>query len=155
VATRTAKITKLVLLLGVSGIFLAAGIFKSLDPTSFATAIFHYRILPWSVSAALGLYLPYLEMIAAISLWHQVTHRAALWILLLLLIFFTGALVSAAMLHLDITCGCFGVASESSLVAAIIRNILLIMVIIFLTLANKCNCLKSDTSHPPPAEPEA
>jgi len=74
------------------GIFIYAGVIKALDPVQFANDIDNYKLLPWPVSVALAFYLP--------------------WLLALLILVFTLATTAAKVRGLDITCGCFGHASQ-------------------------------------------
>jgi uncharacterized membrane protein YphA (DoxX/SURF4 family) len=96
----------------VAGIFIYAGVLKVLDPVQFANDIDNYKILPWPISVALAFYLPWLEIFCGFALVVRLLYRGALSILTALVVVFTLATVAAKVRGLDITCGCFGHASQ-------------------------------------------
>jgi len=96
----------------VAGVFIYAGVLKVLDPAQFAHDIDNYRILPWTVSVALAFYLPWLEIFCGIALVFRFLYRGALSILAAMIGVFTLATFAAKVRGLDITCGCFGHASQ-------------------------------------------
>jgi putative oxidoreductase len=96
----------------VGGIFIYAGALKMLDPARFGLDIDNYKILPWAISVRLAFYLPWLEIFAGLALIFRFLYRGGLLILSVLLLIFLGATVAAKGRGLDITCGCFGHASE-------------------------------------------
>jgi len=96
----------------VGGIFIYAGAIKVLDPVQFANDIDNYKILPWSISAGLAFYLPWLEILCGLSLILRFFYRGGLSILTALIVIFIGATIAAKVRGLDITCGCFGHASQ-------------------------------------------
>ena len=96
----------------IAAIFIYAGVLKAFDPVQFASDIDNYKILPWTVSVALAFYLPWLEIFCALGLVFQFLYRGALSILIALIVVFTLATIAAKVRGLDITCGCFGHASQ-------------------------------------------
>ena len=96
----------------VAGIFIYAGALKAIDPVQFANDIDNYKILPWPVSVALAFYLPWLEIFCALGLVFRFLYRGALSILSASIVVFTLATIAAKVRGLDITCGCFGHASQ-------------------------------------------
>ena len=96
----------------VAGIFIYGGVLKAFDPVQFASDIDNFKILPWSVSVALAFYLPWLEIFCGLSLVFRFFYRGALSILTVLVLVFTLAIIAAKVRGLDITCGCFGHASQ-------------------------------------------
>ena len=72
----------------------------------------NYKILPWSIAAALSFYLPWLEILCGCALVFHRLYRGGLSILLLSIFIFIGATIAAKARGLDITCGCFGHASQ-------------------------------------------
>jgi uncharacterized membrane protein YphA (DoxX/SURF4 family) len=94
------------------GIFIYAGVIKALDPVQFANDIDNYKLLPWPVSVALAFYLPWLEIFCGFALIVRLFYRGALSLLALLILVFTLATTAAKVRGLDITCGCFGHASQ-------------------------------------------
>jgi uncharacterized membrane protein YphA (DoxX/SURF4 family) len=95
-----------------AGIFIYAGALKAFDPVQFASDIDNYKILPWPVSVALAFYLPWLEIFCALGLVFRFLYRGAVSILMLSIVVFTLATIAAKVRGLDITCGCFGHASQ-------------------------------------------
>jgi putative oxidoreductase len=107
-----------------AGIFIYAGALKALDPVQFATDIDNYKILPWPVSVALAFYLPWLEIFCALGLVFRFLYRGAVSILTASILIFTLATIAAKVRGLDITCGCFGHASQNwSFRAHLITNL--------------------------------
>jgi putative oxidoreductase len=96
----------------IGGVFIYAGVLKALDPVRFAHDIDNYKILPWAFSLALAFYLPWLEILCGIALLLRFLYRGGLSILTLLTLVFIGATIAAKARGLDITCGCFGHASQ-------------------------------------------
>jgi uncharacterized membrane protein YphA (DoxX/SURF4 family) len=97
----------------IAAIFIYAGALKALDPVQFAHDIDHYKILPWTIGVALAFYLPWLEIFCGVALIFRVFYRGALAILTALVVIFLGATIAAKLRGLDITCGCFGHASQN------------------------------------------
>ena len=110
--SKTSKITWRVVDLIIGGIFVYAGVLKILDPVQFANDIDNYKTLPWFVGVRLAFYLPWLEIFCGLALIFRFLYRGGLSILTGLILVFIGATVAAKMRGLDITCGCFGHASE-------------------------------------------
>jgi len=96
----------------VGGIFIYAGVLKILDPVQFANDIDNYKTLPWFISVRLAFYLPWLEIFCGLAVIFRFLYRGGLSILTALIAVFIGATIAAKMRGLDITCGCFGHASE-------------------------------------------
>lgn len=95
-----------------AGIFIYAGALKAFDPVQFASDVDNYKILPWPVSVALAFYLPWSEIFCALGLVFRFLYRGALSILTVSIVVFTLATIAAKVRGLDITCGCFGHASQ-------------------------------------------
>jgi len=96
----------------VGGIFIYAGALKMFDPVRFASDIDNYKILPWTIGVALAFYVPWLEIFCGSALVLRFLYRGGLSILTALVLVFTLATVAAKVRGLDITCGCFGHASQ-------------------------------------------
>jgi putative oxidoreductase len=94
------------------GIFVYAGVIKALDPVQFANDIDNYKTLPWFISVRLAFYLPWLEIFCGLALIFRFLYRGGLSILTALILIFIGATIAAKLRGLDITCGCFGHASQ-------------------------------------------
>ena len=125
----------------VAGIFIYAGAIKVLDPVQFANDIDNYKILPWPVSVALAFYLPWLEILCGLGLIFRFLYRGALSILTALILVFTLATVAAKVRGLDITCGCFGHASQHwSFPAHLLTNLAILAALLAL-----CICERAET----------
>jgi len=99
--------------LTIAAIFIYAGVLKVLDPVQLAHDIDHYKILPWAVGVGLAFYLPWLEIFCGLALIFRRFYRGALSILTSLVVVFLVATIAAKVRGLDITCGCFGHASQN------------------------------------------
>ena len=109
---RTSNILWRLLDFVLAGIFIYAGVLKAFNPVQFASDIDNYKILPWPVSVALAFYVPWLEIFCALGLVFRFLYRGALSILGASIVVFTLATIAAKVRGLDITCGCFGHASQ-------------------------------------------
>jgi putative oxidoreductase len=96
----------------VGGVFVYAGALKALDPVQFANDIDNYKSLPWFITVRLAFYLPWLEILCGLALVFRFFYRGGLSILIALIFVFIGATAVAKTRGLDITCGCFGHASQ-------------------------------------------
>jgi uncharacterized membrane protein YphA (DoxX/SURF4 family) len=121
------------------GTFVVAAGFKILDPTSFVADIGHYRLLPYPLAVALGVYLPWLELLCGTAVLIGRLEQGALLILAGLCGLFTIALASAWARDLDITCGCFGHATTTSLPLALARSLTLGLIAVLLLRRGKEN----------------
>ncbi len=100
----------------VAGIFLTAGVMKIWDfaharsaTPDFTIAIQHYELLPSPDLAVLfAVYLPWLEVTAALALFIRRLALGAAAALLAMSALFLAAIGSAWWRGLDISCGCFG-----------------------------------------------
>src|SRR5437762_6405019 len=124
IKNRTSNIIWRILDFVLAGIFIYAGILKAIDPVQFASDIDNYKILPWSVSVAVAFYLPWLEILCALGLVFRFLYRGALSILTASIVVFTLATIAAKARGLDITCGCFGHASNTGVSRVLWRRIL-------------------------------
>jgi len=121
----------------VAGIFIYAGALKAIDPVQFASGIDNYKILPWPVSVALAFYLPWLEIFCALGLVFRFLYRGALSILSASIVVFTLATIAAKVRGLDITCGCFGHASQNwSFPSHLATNLAILAVLLALFFAH-------------------
>jgi putative oxidoreductase len=96
-----------------AAVFIYAGVLKALDPVQLAHDVDHYKILPWTIGVGLAFYLPWLEIFCGLALIFRLFYRGALSILAVLVMIFLVATIAAKVRGLDITCGCFGHASQN------------------------------------------
>lgn len=96
----------------VGAIFIYAGVLKAMEPLRLANDIENYHIIPWPLGVRLAFYLPWLEILCGLALIVRRFYSGALVILLALTFVFIGANIAAKARGIDITCGCFGAASN-------------------------------------------
>ena len=105
-----------VLRLAVAGVFLTAGVMKVWDfahsrsaTPDFTIAIQHFELLPSpDLAVLLAVYLPWLEVIAALALFARRLALGAAAAMLGMSAMFLAAIGSAWWRGLNIACGCFG-----------------------------------------------
>ena len=96
----------------IGGLFIYAGAIKVLDPVGFAGDIDNYKTLPWPIGVRLAFYLPWLEILCGLALITRLFYRGGVFILTVLMAVFVVATIVAKTRGLDISCGCFGHASQ-------------------------------------------
>ena len=129
----------------VAAIFIYAGVLKVLDPIQLAHDIHNYRILPWTLSVALAFYLPWMEILCGLGLAFRFLYRGALSILTVLIVVFTLATIAAKARGLDITCGCFGHASQNwSFPAHLATNLAILAGLVVLWFQSKARVKAAD-----------
>lgn len=101
--------------LAVAAVFLVAGAMKIWDfaharsaTPDFTIAIQHYELLPPDLSVLLAIYLPWLEIIAALALFARRLALGAAAAMLGMSAMFLAAIGSAWWRGLNVACGCFG-----------------------------------------------
>ena len=100
----------------VAGVFVVAGVMKIWDfkharsaTPDFTIAIQHFRLLPSpDLAVLLAVYLPWLEVVAALALFVRRVALGATAAMLGMSVMFLAAIGSAWWRGLDIACGCFG-----------------------------------------------
>ena len=83
-----------------------------MDPVEFAGDIDNYKVLPWTIGVRLAFYLPWLEILCGLALITGILYRGGVFILTALMFVFIVATIVAKARGLDISCGCFGHASQ-------------------------------------------
>ena len=96
----------------IGALFIYAGAVKIIDPVEFARDIDNYKTLPWRVAVWLALYLPWLEIFCGLALITRVLYRGSVFIVTGLISLFIIASIVAKARGLDVSCGCFGHASQ-------------------------------------------
>lgn len=89
------------------GVFLYASISKILDPQLFSFEVHAYELLPYYLVNFVALCLPWLELLVGLGLVLGVWTQACCAWGVILLVVFTGGVISAIERGLDISCGCF------------------------------------------------
>ncbi len=148
-ASRTKQLTVIAARWILGLVFLVAAVPKILAPHDFALAVFRYQLVPYPLVSLFGIYLPWLELIAALALLFAPRFRAAAaWIVLGLLIVFTAAIAANLVRGIDIACGCFSVNPKAGHMGAwnLIRNGFLIALAVVALVAAPRKDLSSDRS---------
>lgn len=109
-------------------VFLAAALGKIGGPAAFALQVHNYRLAPiWSENL-IALTLPWIELLAGLSLVLGIRARSGAIVALTLMVMFTAAVGSAWARGLDFECGCFGKSSAAHIGASkFLENIGLIL----------------------------
>lgn len=99
-------------------VFVVAALAKIGDPAFFAQQVHNYRIAPVWSEHVVAIVLPWIELLAGVSLVLGPRARAGAAIALGLMAVFTVAVAAAWARGLDFHCGCFGKAGAASIGAA-------------------------------------
>jgi putative oxidoreductase len=102
-----------------------AGVLKAMNPAAFAEAIMGFNLVPWPVASVLALYLPWLEIVTAAALVVPRWRTSGLVIASVLFTSFVLILALTWWRGIDVTCGCFGSTTPTSLSWALLRATLL------------------------------
>lgn len=131
----------IVLRIGLSALFITAGILKIIDPSKFLTAIETFRLLPYPLAFLFTYLLPWLEIICGLALMINKGQQGALFILTGLITVFIFALGISWGRGLDIICGCFGNPGslKTNYPLLLIRNLAIFTILILLLIRNKKN----------------
>ena len=97
----------------VGGFFIYASLDKIINPLQFAKIIHHYRILAPEHINLLAIILPWIEIVAGVSLITGYKYRGANLLILSMLIVFIAALSASYVRGLNISCGCFSTSSAA------------------------------------------
>lgn len=116
----------------VGGVFVFAGVVKLLDPAKFAQDIANYQAFPywtWNLAAAI---VPVTEILAGLAVLSGVKRRAGAIVLGSLTVAFIGLILSVIVRGIDLSCGCFGEATEASEVGwpLLLRDVGLLIAIV-------------------------
>jgi hypothetical protein len=107
------KIAVIICRLILAAIFLLASVPKIIAPHEFAIAVFRYQLLPDATINLMAIFLPWVELVAAIAILIPRTSAAAAAIVFALLTVFTGAISIDLARGINISCGCFTVAADA------------------------------------------
>lgn len=110
----------------IGALFVYAGALKFWRPDLLLADIETYRLLPYRLAYLFSYYLPALEIVVGLALYHRTWRKVAAGMLLALCAVFVFALFSAWARGLDISCGCFGRSeNRDNYLALIGRDLLL------------------------------
>jgi uncharacterized membrane protein YphA (DoxX/SURF4 family) len=109
--------------LAIGVLFAWAALAKLGDLRGFASQVHNFRIVPLAAENLLALSLPWIELLAALSLVLGLRPRSGALVATGLLGVFTLAILAALARGLDIECGCFGTADASRVgLAKVLQN---------------------------------
>jgi uncharacterized membrane protein YphA (DoxX/SURF4 family) len=91
-------------------VLITAALSKIGAAKEFALQIENYDTLPIGWENLFAITLPWLELVAGLSVLFGVWARSGAWLAVLLMVVFTAAVVQALARGLNIECGCFGTA---------------------------------------------
>lgn len=128
--SRSERIVRIAL----AALFGAAGLLKIADPTAFALSMARLGTVPRGILGPVAIVLPWIEVVTAAALFIPPYRRAALALLLGLLVGFTGVLVASLAGGRHSGCGCFGSADGvlGRTDVAVARNAVLLAMALFL-----------------------
>jgi len=109
-------------------IFIWAGLNKILDPESFARIIYNYRILPSILVNPVAIVLPWVEVVCGLLLVSGHLVKGSALIIDILMIIFILAFITNVYRGIDIGCGCFSLALQTTrqLRIDLVRDVLLL-----------------------------
>lgn len=107
-----------------AGLFLTAGILKMRHGEDFFNAVSNYHLLPTNLAYHAALWIPRVEILVALLVLLPVrpVRRLGLLAYALILVVFTGGLLSLWARGLDVNCGCFGGHGKSHPAWSVLRN---------------------------------
>lgn len=115
--------------------FIIVGVGKIAHPDEFAREISNYQLLPILFINPLAIILPWLEVITGMMILFGIQIRANAFIVSLMLITFTTAIIIAVAKGLSIDCGCYSqIAAQKVGLPKILENtglIILSLILVF------------------------
>ncbi len=120
--------------IGLGYIFIFAGLFKLVDFTTFTNILSSYRMFPYFTLSFFAFAIPLAEFVFGLFLFFGHWVRLSAAAVSAMLVVFIIALFQAALRGLDVSCGCFGGTSSSGPLPAILRDLLLLVPSLWLTL---------------------
>ena len=110
--------------------FLVISIQKLMNPVAFATAVFRGHTMPYPLVNIAALIFMSLEFVAAFAVvFMPQWRRAGLWILVSVLLIYTGCAGINLLRGLNTVCGCFGSSARMAALShwTLVRNLFLIV----------------------------
>lgn len=113
---------------------------KILHPADFALSVYRFHLLPDVLVNISALYFQWLEIVCGICLLAVPKFRvAALWIALVLLVFFTGGIAINLLRGSAFSCGCFSSSPTADPMSwvSVARNAVLILLVLLALFGNR------------------
>jgi putative oxidoreductase len=117
------KAVLLIFRIVLGGLFIYAGVAKTLDPLDFAQSVRNYALVGQSLSFIAAIVLPWLEILAGIFLIAGIWKRGAALVISGLLVFFIVLTLVTMMRGLDVDCGCLGAISRKAGLGVILEDL--------------------------------
>ncbi|MCF8435394.1 MAG: hypothetical protein K9G57_00995 [Ignavibacteriales bacterium] len=111
------------------GLFVFSGYQKIIDPVAFSDSVANFRILPTFLVNIFAIILSWLEFLLGIFLLMNINRKENLFLILILMLGFTLAIITAILRGLNINCGCFGETSTAADSLKILENLFIIMAV--------------------------
>ena len=92
--------------------FIYASIDKIADPLIFSNAIDNYHITPIAINNLFALLIPFIELLVGLCLIFGVLIDGAIFIVIILLIWFIFIISQALFRGIDLDCGCFDLSEK-------------------------------------------
>ena len=93
--------------------FIYASIDKIADPLTFSNAIDNYHITPIAINNLAALLIPFIELAVGICLIFGIFIDGAIFIVIILLIWFIFIISQALFRGIDLHCGCFDLSDKA------------------------------------------
>lgn len=122
---------------GLGLFFVVSGIDKILHPHSFIEAVHSYHILPEIIAPFFAVIIMAIESASGLALIFNWFSRAFYFLLMILLVLFSSAIIKILFEGVNIDCGCFsGIYSGTVNPWMLVRNVLLIALFVWLLRTN-------------------
>ena len=113
-------------------VFIAAALAKIGDVAAFGTQIHNFRMMPIGLENLVAMTLPWIELLAGLSLLLGIRPRSGGLIVTVLMAFFLVAVAVALGRGLDIECGCFGTADGTRVGISKLSQNLVMLILAFI-----------------------
>jgi uncharacterized membrane protein YphA (DoxX/SURF4 family) len=94
-------------------VLVVAALAKLVDPGALATQVHNFHLVPLWSENLLAMALPWIELLAGLSLLLGIRPRAGAWVGAAAMLVFTVAVAVSMARGLDFACGCFGTADAT------------------------------------------
>ncbi len=120
------------------GLLIYASYDKILEPEAFGKAVWNYKIFSRDVSLGIATVLPWMELLSGAGIILGVFFRGASLLSLVMMVGFTGGVISGLARGLDISCGCFSLDPNVGKIGGqkIAENVALILAAAYLLFSN-------------------
>ena len=139
----------------VGGIFFYAGALKMADVIVFAGEVAAYHLIPHNFTYLVAAIFPCIEVLIGSLLLLDCRVRGAAFLAGILNMIFIGVLVSARARGLHISCGCFGIGHDSTVLKALFRDLALMVAIVVTFLSACLPAVSVETASTETSSPEA